>query len=124
MGKKDNNNKKKGKENVTGKLVLVAIKNLTKNTGWTARTIIKYIKMEYNIADPKLSLNVSRALTRGAKLGLLHAAGNRYRLNEMSGLAAPALSNVSVAAPKKANQPKAIPLRIRSRSASPVKKRK
>lgn len=44
----------------TGEMVLSAIKKLMKNTGWTARTIIKFIKMEYRVLDPKLSRKVSR----------------------------------------------------------------
>lgn len=55
MGKKSlfcNNN--------TGEIVLSAIKKLMKNTGWTARTIIKFIKLEYRVRDPKISRKVSR----------------------------------------------------------------
>lgn len=44
----------------TGEIVLSAIKKLMRNTGWTARTIIKFIKMEYKVNDPKLSRKVSR----------------------------------------------------------------
>lgn len=44
----------------TGEIVLSAIKKLMRNTGWTARTIIKFIKMEYRLSDPKLSRKVSR----------------------------------------------------------------
>lgn len=44
----------------TGEIVLSAIRKLMNNTGWTSRTIIKFIKMEYNIRDTKLNRNVSR----------------------------------------------------------------
>ncbi|RVE46294.1 hypothetical protein evm_009013 [Chilo suppressalis] len=73
----------------TGEIVLSAIKKLMRNTGWTARTIIKFIKMEYKVADPKLNRKVSRALKRGVKLGLLQMERGRYRLNELSRLVRP-----------------------------------
>lgn len=44
----------------TGEMVLSAIKKLMRNTGWTARTIIKFIRMEYRVSDPKISRKVSR----------------------------------------------------------------
>lgn len=44
----------------TGEIVLSAIKKLMKNTGWTARTIIKFIKLEYRISNSKISQRVSR----------------------------------------------------------------
>ncbi|KAJ8732080.1 hypothetical protein PYW08_014810 [Mythimna loreyi] len=71
----------------TGEMVLTAIKKLMKNTGWTARTIIKFIRMEFQVSDPKISRKVSRALKRGVRLGLLQLEQGRYRLNEMSRLA-------------------------------------
>ncbi|XP_053623791.1 uncharacterized protein LOC128682860 [Plodia interpunctella] len=71
----------------TGEILISALKKLMKNTGWTTRTIIKFIKMEYRVSDPKLSKKVSRALKRGVKLGLMQVKNGRYRLNEMSGLA-------------------------------------
>lgn len=52
--------KTKGSSSGTGVLVLSALKKLTKNTGWTTRTITKFIKMEYRIQDPKISRKVSR----------------------------------------------------------------
>ncbi|XP_075970542.1 uncharacterized protein LOC142972960 [Anticarsia gemmatalis] len=67
-----------------GEMVLSAIQKLMKNTGWTARTIIKFIKTEYRILDPKISRKVSRALKRGVKLGLLQTERGRYRLKDMS----------------------------------------
>ncbi|XP_049866246.1 uncharacterized protein LOC126366945 [Pectinophora gossypiella] len=73
----------------TGEIVLSAIKKLMKNTGWTARTIVKFIKMEYTINDPNISRKVSRALKRGVRLGLLMMDRGRYRLNDMSRLARP-----------------------------------
>lgn len=46
----------------TGEIVLSAIKKLMKNTGWTTRTIIKFIKLEYSISDPKINRKVSRSV--------------------------------------------------------------
>ncbi|KAI5631973.1 linker histone h1 and h5 family domain-containing protein [Phthorimaea operculella] len=70
-----------GRQN-TGELVLSAIKKLRRYTGWTARTIVKFIKMEYQLNnDPNLSRKVSRALKRGVNLGLLVKDRGRYRLN-------------------------------------------
>ncbi|XP_059060240.1 uncharacterized protein LOC131853386 [Achroia grisella] len=83
MGKTSNSNIK------TGEIVMSAIKKLMRNTGWTARTIVKFIKMEYRILDPKISRKVSRALKRGVRLGLLQMESGRYRLNKMSRLARP-----------------------------------
>ncbi|CAB3243658.1 unnamed protein product [Arctia plantaginis] len=71
----------------TGEIVLSAIKKLMKNTGWTARTIIKFIKLEYRISDSKISQRVSRALKRGVRLGILQMERGRYRLNNMASLA-------------------------------------
>lgn len=53
------NNRNSGGNN-TGQIVLTAIKKLMKNTAWTARTIVKFIKMEYSINDPNISRKVSR----------------------------------------------------------------
>lgn len=52
MGKTSNLN--------TGEIVLSAIKKMTKNTGWTTRTIVKFIKIEYGINDNKISKKVAR----------------------------------------------------------------
>ncbi|XP_026329020.1 uncharacterized protein LOC113236995 [Hyposmocoma kahamanoa] len=76
-------------KNNTGQLVLSAIKKLTKNTAWTARTIVKFIKMEYSLKGPNISRKVTRALKRGVKLGILQREHGRYRLNAMSRLACP-----------------------------------
>lgn len=61
MGKASNARKSAPGPSVnTGEMVLSAIQKLMRNTGWTARTIIKFIKMEYRIGDPKISRKVSR----------------------------------------------------------------
>lgn len=44
----------------TGEIVLSAIKKMTKNTGWTTRTIVKFIKIEYGINDNKISKKIAR----------------------------------------------------------------
>lgn len=44
----------------TGEIVLSAIKKLTKNTGWTSRTIIKFIRMEYGMTDKNIGVKASR----------------------------------------------------------------
>ncbi|CAH0627179.1 unnamed protein product [Chrysodeixis includens] len=100
----------------TGEMVLSAIKKLMKNTGWTARTIIKFIRMEYQVGDPKISRKVSRALKRGVRLGLLQMDRGRYRLNEMSRLARPVTAREirQRAKPKQRERP----LRVRSRTPS------
>ncbi|KAJ0179919.1 hypothetical protein K1T71_004510 [Dendrolimus kikuchii] len=73
----------------TGEIVLSAIKKLMKNTGWTTRTIIKFIKLEYHVGDPNIGRKVSRALKRGVRLGILQKERGRYRLNDVSRLARP-----------------------------------
>ncbi|KAF9798835.1 hypothetical protein SFRURICE_020399 [Spodoptera frugiperda] len=101
----------------TGEMVLSAIKKLMKNTGWTARTIIKFIKMEYRVLDPKLSRKVSRALKRGVRLGLLQMEQGRYRLNMMSSLARNVqASEMRVRARRQ--RLRELPLRVRSRTPS------
>lgn len=44
----------------TGELVLSAIKKLTKNTGWTTKAIVKFIKIQYNIYDKNVGRKISR----------------------------------------------------------------
>ncbi|PZC85385.1 uncharacterized protein LOC124630792 [Helicoverpa zea] len=100
----------------TGEMVLTAIKKLMKNTGWTARTIIKFIRMEYRVADPKISRKVSRALKRGVRLGLLQMEQGRYRLNEMSRLAHSVKPRSQ--RPRKATKQRERPLKVRSRTPS------
>ncbi|XP_028158517.1 uncharacterized protein LOC114351475 [Ostrinia furnacalis] len=103
----------------TGEIVLSAIKKLMRNTGWTARTIIKFIKMEYRVSDPKLSRKVSRALKRGVKLGLLQMERGRYRLNDMSRLARPVSAREIRLRQRRARQrQRERPLHIRSHSPS------
>ncbi|KPJ11362.1 hypothetical protein RR48_15001 [Papilio machaon] len=69
----------------TGEIVFSALKKLMKNTGWTCRTIIKFIKLEYKISDPRINRKVSRALKHGVRMGLLQMENGRYRLaNNMS----------------------------------------
>ncbi|KAJ8732697.1 hypothetical protein PYW07_015296 [Mythimna separata] len=97
----------------TGEMVLTAIKKLMKNTGWTARTIIKFIRMEFQVSDPKISRKVSRALKRGVRLGLLQLEQGRYRLNEMSRLAR------SVTLRQQRQRRLQRVLRVRSRTPSP-----
>ncbi|XP_060809804.1 uncharacterized protein LOC132903987 [Amyelois transitella] len=109
--------------NNTGEILISALKKLMKNTGWTARTIIKFIKLEYRITDPKISKKISRALKRGVKLGLLQVKCGRYRLNNMSGLA----RQVSMRQLRmrrrdcrERHRAKLTPLRIRSRTPSMI----
>lgn len=62
MGKVGKKTNRKNSNANTGEIVLSAIKKLTKNTGWTARTIVKFIKIEYALTDPNISRKVSRYL--------------------------------------------------------------
>ncbi|KAG6448616.1 hypothetical protein O3G_MSEX005562 [Manduca sexta] len=94
----------------TGEVVVSAIKKLMKNTGWSARTIIKFIKMEYSICDPKISRKVSRALKRGVRLGLLQMERGRYRLNDMARLTRPVSAREIRLRPR--YRPRERPLRI------------
>lgn len=52
---------KKGKKgSSTGEIVITALKNLMKNTGWTSRTIVKFIKVEYGISEKNFGQKVNR----------------------------------------------------------------
>ncbi|CAK1604164.1 unnamed protein product [Parnassius mnemosyne] len=68
----------------TGEIVLSALKKLTKNTGWTSRTIIKFIKLEYKLSDPRISSKISRALKRGVRMGLFQMDSGRFRLSDLA----------------------------------------